>query len=56
MVTKEKAKIILEDRGTEVYTDEEVNQIREYLYKMAEVVYNSYSQKKNKDVRKGKTI
>lgn len=56
MVTKEKAKIILEDGGAEKYTDEEVKQITEYLNKMAEVAYNSYSQKKNKDVRKGKRI
>jgi len=47
MVTKEKAKIILEDGGTETYTDEEVNQIREYLFKMAEVAFNSYQQEGN---------
>lgn len=47
MVTKEKAKIILEDGGTEKYTDEEVKKITDYLNKMAEIVYNSYQEKGN---------
>ncbi len=52
MVTKEKAKIILEDGDTEKYTDEEVKKIMEYLNKMAEIAYKSYQEKDNEKPRK----
>ncbi|MGB1283346.1 MAG: hypothetical protein ACPG44_02670 [Polaribacter sp.] len=54
MITKEKAKIILEDKGTEKYTDDEVVEIRKHLYKMAEIAINSYQDKK--DVKGDKKI
>lgn len=39
MITLKKTKIILEDNeGARKYTDEEVKNIRECLYKMAEIV------------------
>lgn len=53
MITEEKAKIILEDGGTEKYTDQEVKEITEHLNNMAEIVYTTYHQNKKKNVRKG---
>ena len=47
-ISLKKCKAILQKDGS-VYTDEEVAQIREFLYKMAELDYEVYQKTKQKE-------
>ena len=47
-ISFKKCKVILQKDGS-VYTDEEVSQIREFLYKMANLEHEVYQKTKQKE-------
>jgi hypothetical protein len=51
MLTVENCRKILQDNG-EDYTEEEVEKIREFLYKMAKIVIESTQQENNENDKK----
>jgi hypothetical protein len=52
-ISLNKCKSVLESDGSK-YTDEQVLEIREFLYKLAELDYRSFAKQKKREVEKEK--